>query len=550
MKKYFLILILLFAFFLRIYGLNWDGNSHIHPDERFMTMVADSIKIPSSLSQYFNTNTSPLNPHNQGYGFYVYGTFPLFLTKIIGELTAYNNYSNIHFVGRLLSALFDTMSVYLLYLISKNIFKKSKYVYTASLIYTFLVLPLQLSHFFTVDTFASTLVLASFWAASSSNFLLMAIFFGLALSSKISVLIFFPILALFYIKYKQKNKILNIVLILFLIFIVFRIFQPYAFSGFAQINPRFLDNIVELKYLGHKDSNFPPSVQWLSKTKIIFPLQNIFLWGVGLPMSLSFIIFFCINIFKQKKQNLIINISLLSILIVVIFHGTQLSHPMRYFILAYPFICLSLAYFVANNPKFIKIFYLAFCLNLVWVFMFISIYSRPNTRVEASRWINKNIPQKSVLTNESWDDPLPLNNGKQYESIMLDLYDPESPQKWKSINSKLDKADYMIMSSNRLWGSITKVPDKYPITSKYYRDIFQGETSWNLLARFVSYPGISIPFLNKCIYIGKTDYPINNNSLFEIDRNCFNPGIYIRDDIADESFTVYDHAQVLIFKKD
>ncbi|KKR67231.1 MAG: putative membrane protein [Microgenomates group bacterium GW2011_GWA2_40_6] len=76
-NKIILLLIVLLAFSLRIYGLNWDGGFHLHPDERFLTMVASDIKLPSSISQYFSTAASPLNPGNYpSYQFFVYGTFP------------------------------------------------------------------------------------------------------------------------------------------------------------------------------------------------------------------------------------------------------------------------------------------------------------------------------------------------------------------------------------------------------------------------------------------------------------------------------------------
>src|SRR5512133_1876432 len=80
-----LIGILLGGVYFRFTGLNWDQNQHLHPDERFLTMVETSIAPVDSLSQYFDTQKSSLNPHNRGYGFYVYGTLPLFMVRYAGE---------------------------------------------------------------------------------------------------------------------------------------------------------------------------------------------------------------------------------------------------------------------------------------------------------------------------------------------------------------------------------------------------------------------------------------------------------------------------------
>src|SRR3989304_3281875 len=83
MSKLFFVIILLIAAFFRFYGLNWDQNQHLHPDERFLTMVAGAMKWPTD---YLNTQTSTLNPHNIGYGFYVYGTFSGILVKFFSSL--------------------------------------------------------------------------------------------------------------------------------------------------------------------------------------------------------------------------------------------------------------------------------------------------------------------------------------------------------------------------------------------------------------------------------------------------------------------------------
>ena len=53
-----LVLILLAGAYFRFVGLNWDDSQHMHPDERFLTMVESSITPVQSLSEYFNTAQS------------------------------------------------------------------------------------------------------------------------------------------------------------------------------------------------------------------------------------------------------------------------------------------------------------------------------------------------------------------------------------------------------------------------------------------------------------------------------------------------------------
>jgi YYY domain-containing protein len=68
-----------------LFGLNWDQNTHNHPDERFLTMVTSAIQVPGDFGTFIDTKTSSLSPYNRGFGFYVYGTAPIFITRCVGE---------------------------------------------------------------------------------------------------------------------------------------------------------------------------------------------------------------------------------------------------------------------------------------------------------------------------------------------------------------------------------------------------------------------------------------------------------------------------------
>jgi hypothetical protein len=164
-----------------------------------------------------------------------------------------------------------------------------------------------------------------------------------------------------------------------------------------------------------------------------------------------------------------------------------------------------------------------YLLLIIWPLSFVQIYSRSHSRVIASQWIYQNIPLGSTISCEHWDDCLPLplgmNNSQSYKTEVLELYYRDTNEKWVKIDNQLENIDYLIMSSNRLWGSIPKVPEVYPRTSRFYNDLLSEKLQYMKVAEITSYP--TIPILN----------------------------IPIPDDTADESFTVYDHPKVLIYRK-
>src|SRR3989344_4724479 len=112
---------LLLVVVFRLYGLVWDQNQHLQPDERFLTMVTQKIEWPGSFREYLDPETSTLSPYNNGFNFYVYGTFPLTIVKYFGEFLLFDkfDYNNITLVGRFISAVLDFFVVFLVFKIAR-----------------------------------------------------------------------------------------------------------------------------------------------------------------------------------------------------------------------------------------------------------------------------------------------------------------------------------------------------------------------------------------------------------------------------------------------
>lgn len=530
-------------------GNNWDQGQHLHPDERFLTMVGTALEWPKSIEAYFETKTSPLNPHNKGYGFFVYGTLPLFLNKAVATAAGTDNYGQFNLTGRTLSAFYDTLTVLVVFLLGREFFKNKSQSLLAAALYGLSVLPIQQSHFATVETLLTFFTILTVYA--SIHYLKRpreywlgipaGIFLGLATASKISALLFFASLIFALIlknvfKTDKKYLVYDFIFLFLLIFssfITFRIVNPYAFVGFAGLNPKFLDNLRELWHWSSPDGFYPPGVQWFNRTPFIFPLQNLVFWGLG-PVFGFLAIFstaslFIFSLIKKKASLVLLTAAVFAYLI---YFSFQFTPTMRYFLPIYPLLAVATVHFLiileqkTRRYNWLIVGSVLFS-NLFWAASFVAIYNRPHSRVSASEWIYSRIPTGSVLTYEYWDDALPLSlkskNSHQYNYSLeeLHLYDPDTPEKWDELNRQLFRADYVILSSNRLYGSIPRVPDRYPITSRYYKKLFDGTLSFKLIHTESSFPTLKIGHLK-----------------FEIN-----------DDLSEEAFTVYDHPKVLIFQK-
>lgn len=147
----------------------------------------------------------------------------------------------------------------------------------------------------------------------------------------------------------------------------------------------------------------------------------------------------------------------------------------------------------------------------------------------------------------SWDDPLPYSTdgynpydyytGLYRSDLNFEMYWDDNVDKLSRFETILDEADTLFISSNRQWGTTTRVPERYPLTTAYYRALLGCPAEQDLLYCYrTAKPGS---------YSGTLGYELV--ATFQSNPNVF--GIEINDQFAEEAFTVYDHPKVLIFQK-
>lgn len=518
-------IILILGFLLRILLVNWDQGLHLHPDERMLIFVAERI--------HFFTNFNP--------DFFNYGSLPIYILKGVSQFlslffgSVMVSYDGMLYVGRVLSTLADVATIFVIYKTVQLLFKHEKTALLASFFYTIAFFPIQNSHFFIVDTFLTLFVslityflLLFFKRPSSKNIFFTGLFLAAAVTSKFTAIIFLPFI-LVILTLRVGNGLLGRATppfnLLVTFFLFSFLFMPYAFLDYQKY---LADISLQLK-LNSDPYIFPYTLQYVGSLPYLYYLKNVFFFGVGPFISalavagLYFILKKTLRAKKEQKTILLIYITFNFFFFLIV--GQTAVKFMRYLLPIYPFFSLLAGYGAIKTEKVhLAGVRLALVFSIVWSLLFLNIYTKEHTRITASKWILKNVPAGATLAVEHWDDRLPVYGGEKYNFEELTLYDqPDNDQKWLALRNKLNRSDYIIIASNRLYVPIQKLVSCtnykvcFPLTSSYYQRLFAGELGYQKVAEFTSYP------------------------------NLF--GFGFKDDWADESFTVYDHPKVMIFKK-
>ena len=354
--------ILLLGLAARIYNVNWDEGTHAHPDERHMTTVTLDIKLPGSVGQYFDTATSPLNPYNlESKPSFVYGTFPVFLTKATAELFGKDNYDDLVLVGRQLTALFSAATILFAFLAARRLYGPAAGLIAAGLLAA-APLAIQHAHFYVTDTYLTFFIAAAFYFAvrvmqegRPSDYALTGLMLGLGMACKITGVLFVPVLlaaaavrlwpllrARLTWNERLLRPLLGVVLALLVAFIAFRVFQPYAFDGVISLNQHWVDDQKSQADLLGGNVGFPPSVQWIDRTSYLYPLQQMVFWGMGPAFGIAgWLALLTPPTGCSAAARLCTCCPLVFVLAYFGFMGRQFSLYLRYFLPLYPVLAVT-----------------------------------------------------------------------------------------------------------------------------------------------------------------------------------------------------------------
>jgi len=593
-----LALIMVMGGWLRFTGLDWDSRYQLHPDERAILFVEQRIDAPTSLPQALDARVSPANPFNapQGAPPYPYGHLPLYANVAISRLlelacgslslcgsispdslaaqllnvSALPHYDHLLMVGRAMSALCDTITIGVTFWLAKSIGNRVSGLVAASLV-AFAVVHIQNAHFGTVDAlttlFSTISLLFMTRPISPHRTALSGLFMGLAVSCKLaSALLLAPFVVseLSILRSGSSWRISGIRTFLkgaCVAFIAFTFTSPYAILDGAF----YTEGAITQAGIASGWLDAPYTRQYIGAIPLAYTLDQQARWALGLPVTLvayTGVAFSVIEAAKTKRRQLLTQ--LCWIFVTLIASSVLLAKLPRYMLPATPTLVsmgsrLLTIPFVEPLKRPLKlpcsaaIWSVAIVLITVvftagYAIAFANLYTQTHPLVEASHWIYRELPPTSSLAVERWDDALPLPPAnddapqfreKDFARYSVDWFaEPDGEEKLEGNLHYIAESDYIILSSNRLYGTIPRLRLRYPFSAAYYRTLFSGELGFALVNVFQRFPRI--------LGISLVDDTIAGTGL--ADPGIAFPEFAIHLGSVDESFTVYDHPQALIFK--
>ncbi len=547
-EKKLLLSILLLGVFLRFFNLTWGGQYHFHPDEN---NIAHSI-VNISHSRY-------LDPR-----FYAYGQFSSYLAYFsaftynsIWHLRPFRtiSFSQAIFFLRFWSALSSSIVVYLIYLIGKN-FLSFSYPFSLAPPLMVAVTPglIQAAHFGTTEsllTFFFTAItyysLKYLKGGQKKNLILTGILGGLSIGTKISGTIFMiipltvgaiqPIVSVnnrrnLFSKVKSMGMQIFIVTVTAIVLAILS--SPYLI-----LNHR--ESFRILKYETNIAQGRIPifyTRQFEHTTPYFFQIKKIFPYALGWPLFILGAFGFLLitaslvkNFLKKGrvKNKLDMGYWVLEIgfLVYFLYNGQLFAKWTRFMTPTLPFFALFAAYGLkkinhrlsqrAIPPSILYTLYSILLLLsiLPGIIFFSSVYAQPDIRLIASQWIYQNIPENSIILSEGGNVvniPIanPPNTTKHFKIINFDFYNLDSnPQLVKQLTANLTKANYILIPSRRIFADQGRLEKQFPTSARYYQLLFSKRLGFQEIKNFSR----------------------------------------LNDEDAEETWTVFDHPKIRVFKK-
>jgi YYY domain-containing protein len=578
---------------LRLQGIDWDGGSFYHPDERSIYMRADTMydtltEAPGWESNqnrdfpldtpgfpgpktFFDKDASPLNPHWFPLGSIIIYILVAVRAFILEPLMDQVRLQDLASAGRTIAAIADAGSVLLMYFLGRRLFGL-RVGALASVLTAFTVMNIQVTHFYRPESFVILLALGTFWwifnvleRGGRRDHVFLGLMVGLTFafrgsSAPILVPVFATYGVLVWRHYKASGispmasvrGVLPIALMAGgVAFATFAILQPYALLDFY----KFFGDLGWETSIARTAGQVPYTVQYVGMPlNLSYEITQSSVWALGLPLGIVAWLGLAFTVLRSFFRQHMAEVMLLAWVVpLILIIATFEVKFLRYIAPVLPvMVLLGSRWLIATydwlKPRNVLSARLALVaigfvvVSTVWYGLaFTNIYGQTHPGIQASEWMNENAERGSVvLTDNHWDEGFP--DMGPFRVTQLPMYEGDTFQKVEKVSGLLAGSDYIMAYSNRPWGSIARLPERYEYSSRYYQALFDGSLGFELtqaFARFPSFAGVTFehdPFTRATV--------TKPASLPGIERTglTFNLGW------ADENVVDYDHPLVLVWE--
>jgi hypothetical protein len=544
---------------LRFYGLAWGAPYfHFHIDEHIVFTYAESLSR--------NTKEAA-----ESAKFFMYSPVPMYILN--GLTAAYN--ALVHrldltvprdevtymLLGRSISAALGTATIPLVYHVARHVSGRLAGVFAAFFL-AFSVIHLRESHFFSLD------VSMTFFTVVAWCFLVRtvergdtvgaagsALGLGLGVASKYSAAFIGPLIGIAELLSPFGPRGLTPIRPWI------RVVVRTALTGLAGIAIFLLLDPLVVRYFDKFQSDIKVWVidplsgtskpEWIAQfadvTAIPYWFTNLLWWGLGPALEIWAVAGVLWLLWRRDRMSLLT--AAFPIAYWLSAGKTATIAPfIRYTVPLAPPLAVAAAALSADlfrRPRWSRLSVVATTIVIgttaLWAIAYMNVYRQPDSRLEASAWLLKNVPAGSKILVEPSHNTPPmgsyLNGVNFYGNYVLfypqtdrhDYYQLYALDTYRSlynrgtdddfrrnyIQSRLALVDWIVMDDTFLQQYQHLPSPDHAVVKQYYKDLFDGRLGFKLVKTFKTYP-----------------------SLF---------GLTINDDDAELTFRLFDHPRVFVF---
>ena len=524
------IALLLLATALRLPHPDWDAGCAAHPDERFLLGVAQETPLWG--------NPCAVAPD------FAYGHLSVYVARLL-VLVAPD--ADPLYAARLLSGLVGVLLVVVTGAWGKALSGERAGLLAAALL-AVAPFPIQEARFYTVDplgalcaTLAVLLAMRRRWKGAGA-------LAGLAVACKASlgwVGIPLAVAALAPDGRRWKPRLRDAAMLGGCALLAFALTSPWSLLRPVS---SWRGPLIQARMVAGQ-FDFPYIRQYAGTTPYLYPLAQLALWGLGPVVTLAGLLGLALALCRWRRLTFPLRVAAIwTGGYFLATAGLYVKFP-RYLLPIYPAWIGWAVWAVARkrrgNPPWFPHFASGFlflstaALGLAQA----ALYTQPHPWEAASRWIYRNVPPRSAIAMEHWDNalpvPLPENPVLTYHQYRLAVFDQDTPDKQLQLDYALQEIECIALASRRGYGALSRLPARYAETLTWYH---------TLLAERDTLVFTRCPRLGP---LALSDDPLADAGLpvpMTLAERCGTP-YALRLPRLDESFRVYDAPLVLLSLK-